>query len=128
MCFEICLDLAMLGALLLVWAPGVALAAWFSSWNDAPALRIALVPIGSGLAGFLLFWAWFFGPQIGQATSVTVDALSLGALLLGARRLDREILVPTLLATAICLLYFGLLGVTADHKRRLGVRHGCMCG
>jgi hypothetical protein len=111
MLFEISLDLAMLGALLLVWAPGLALAAWFSSWNDAAALRIALVPIGSGLAGSLLFWAWFFGPQIGQATSVTVGVLSLGALLLSARRLDREILLPTLLATAICLFYFGLLGL-----------------
>ena len=27
------------------------------------------------------------------------------------RRLDREVLLATLLATAICLLYFGLLGL-----------------
>ncbi len=111
MLFEISLDLTMLCALLLVWAPGLALAAWSSSWNHPPSLRIASVPIGSGLAGFLLFWAWFFGAQIGQITSVALAVLSLGTLLWGARRFDRAILLPTLLATAICLLYFGLLGL-----------------
>lgn len=106
-----CLSILMLGASLLVWAPGLALSGMTSTFVRTPALRLAAVPLGSALAGWLLFWAWFTGPAIGYSASVLIVVLSVTTIALKPRNLiDRDIRYPLAFSLLICLIFFCLVG------------------
>jgi hypothetical protein len=101
------LSALMLGAALLVWAPGLALSGMVPAFARVPSLRLAAVPLGSAVAGWLLFWAWFASPMIGYGASGLVAALSIAAIALKANCLtDREIRYPLTFALLICVAFF----------------------
>jgi hypothetical protein len=112
------LSVLMAGASLLIWAPGLALSGLAPTFAQHPALRLAAIPLGSALSGWILFWAWFADPAIGASASILVLASSTVAIALRPQCLTHsDVRYPLAFALMICLAYFCIVG---DHDNLLG--------
>lgn len=103
-----------------LWLPGLALAAWLRGrWPDV--LLPVAVPLGSALAGYAGFAAWFVSPLLGAVLCALVLTLSTVVLVLkpgatqGAAMGQRDgdgFVAPMALALLVGAMY---LAVAGDH-------------
>src|SRR5690348_14838389 len=96
------LSTLMLCAAILMWAPGLAISGMVPAFARIPSLRLAAIPLGSALTGWLLFWAWFVSPSVGYGASTLVAAGSIAAIAFKPSCLtDREIRYALIFALLI---------------------------
>jgi hypothetical protein len=101
------LSALMLCAAILMWAPGLAISGVIPAFARVPSLRLAAIPLGSAITGWLLFWAWFVSPSVGYSASSVVAAGSIAVIALKPSCMtDREIRYPLIFALLICVAFF----------------------
>jgi hypothetical protein len=102
--------IVLLGAVALVVAPGVVVAAVLPVAYLTGSAAPAIVVIAAAAIGWVQFLAWFLHPTAGAVISAgTIAGTVIGILQLRAR-FPTDIGVPLLTFFLICLLYFCLGG------------------
>jgi hypothetical protein len=99
-------------ALILVWAPGLAMLGLFR--NRIPSsLAPCVAIVGVGLSGWLLFWLWFIGPAVGIWGTIGVSLASAIVLWRNpVNLLSESVRFPVII---MVLLTVGYLSVAGDH-------------
>jgi hypothetical protein len=121
---------AFVAAAFLLIAPGVAaLALLTRRVTPGPATGMATVFAGTGLAGFVTFWAWYGSPDFGRATSIAILAASAVVLavldphdLLRTAELKWPLLVALFVGTFFTGLAFVQGGIAAGALHSVGLR------
>jgi hypothetical protein len=107
--------LVAVGAVAIITAPGLAIAAALPAPLRAPILAPALIVIGAAAVGWIQFLVWVLHPIAGLTASAAVIVLSLAGLMRQRDAIASVTGLPMLTFALICLLYFCLAGERGNY-------------